>query len=205
MRQPNILESRIVMRLYIRLISHLVNTTMSTSIAGAETGGKANLDELDSCMRDLETELKSEEIETSTARTEIFQSSLGSLDRWWHADMQSLASQLSSGVLKEMKKRILTSNIQKEKLALNESTQRMRDFFGREISRYTKRLNSLNAKKQVVASLEGSIKRSEEEIASLKNTVDNQMTLLRKIAQKYGKKNIKAKASAIVNPETENT
>jgi hypothetical protein len=35
-------------------------------------------------------------------------------NQWWHDDMTSHATQLSKGVLTEMKRRILSSNIQKE-------------------------------------------------------------------------------------------
>jgi hypothetical protein len=58
---------------------------------------------------------------------------------WWHADLTELAAQLSKGVLTEMKRRILTSNIQREKLQLDEDSHNMRSFFEREIKRYTKR------------------------------------------------------------------
>ena len=64
-------------------------------------------------------------------------------EQWWHADMSPLASQLSKGVLNEMKHRILKSNIQKEKLTLNESTPRMKNFFERELTRYKNRKESL--------------------------------------------------------------
>ena len=74
-------------------------------------------------------------------------------EQWWHNDMSPLASQLSKGVLNEMKHRILKSNIQKEKLTLNESTQRMKNFFERELARYKNRKESLkqnnNHKEQV--------------------------------------------------------
>jgi hypothetical protein len=68
--------------------------------------------------------------------------------KWWHDDMSKRAGQLSAGVLNEMRKRILTSNIQREKLQLNEDTPRMRDFFEREIARYTKRKQHVQAQKQ---------------------------------------------------------
>ena len=67
-------------------------------------------------------------------------------DKWWHNDMSEIASQLSQGVLKEMKHRILTSNIQKEKLTLNESSPRMKAFFEKELIRYTNRKESLKQK-----------------------------------------------------------
>jgi hypothetical protein len=47
-----------------------------------------------------------------------------------------------------MKRRILSSNIQKEKLKLDESTERMKQFFKREIKRYTKRKDSMKLKQQ---------------------------------------------------------
>ncbi len=65
----------------------------------------------------------------------------------WHDSMTDLATQLSNGVLTEMKRRILTSNIQKEKLQLDEDTDRMRHFFEREIARYNKRKQYVNAQK----------------------------------------------------------
>ena len=64
-------------------------------------------------------------------------------EQWWHDDLSPLASQLSKGILNEMKQRILKSNIQKEKLTLNESTQRMKIFFERELTRYKNRKESL--------------------------------------------------------------
>lgn len=67
---------------------------------------------------------------------------------WWHDKIQPLADQLSKGILAEMKRRILTSNIQKEKLELNEDTARMRQFFEREICRYQKRKQYVQNQKQ---------------------------------------------------------
>lgn len=65
---------------------------------------------------------------------------------WWHDDMSPYAQQLSNGVLNEMKRRILTSNIQKEKLQLDESTNRMKQFFEREIKRYSNRKEKMKQK-----------------------------------------------------------
>ena len=62
--------------------------------------------------------------------------------------MNELAGQLSKGVLNEMKRRIRTSNIQKEKLTLYENTDRMRQFFEREVLRYTKRKDAQRLKAQ---------------------------------------------------------
>ena len=65
---------------------------------------------------------------------------------WWHEDMRHLASQLTGGVLSEMKRRIMSSNIQKEKLRLGESSHRMKQFFKREIQRYNTRKQRQTAK-----------------------------------------------------------
>jgi len=72
-------------------------------------------------------------------------------DQWWHDEMNELAGQLSKGVLNEMKRRIRTSNIQKEKLTLDENTDRMRQFFEREVRRYTKRKDAQRLKAQTPA------------------------------------------------------
>jgi hypothetical protein len=65
---------------------------------------------------------------------------------WWHDNLTELAAQLSKGVLTEMKRRILTRNIQREKLQLDEDSQSMRSFFEREIKRYTKRKEATRLK-----------------------------------------------------------
>jgi hypothetical protein len=65
---------------------------------------------------------------------------------WYHDNLSELASQLSKGILTEMKRRIHTSNIQREKLELNEDTDRMRSFFEREITRYSKRKEATRLK-----------------------------------------------------------
>jgi hypothetical protein len=62
--------------------------------------------------------------------------------------MTNDAAQLSKGVLNEMKRRIQTSNIQKEKLQLKENTERMKQSFKREIKRYTKRKEAMRLKQQ---------------------------------------------------------
>jgi hypothetical protein len=69
-------------------------------------------------------------------------------NQWWHDDMTSHAAQLSNGVLNEMKRRIQTSNIQKEKLQLGENTERMTQFFEREVKRYTKRKETMRLKQE---------------------------------------------------------
>ena len=62
--------------------------------------------------------------------------------------MTSQAAQLSNGVLNEMKRRIQTSNIQKEKLQLGENTERMTQFFEREVRRYTKRKETMRLRQE---------------------------------------------------------
>ena len=68
--------------------------------------------------------------------------------KWWHRSMSELAEQLSTGVLNEMRNRILSSHIKKEKLELGESTQRMREFFEREIKRYSTRKENMKKKQE---------------------------------------------------------
>ena len=62
--------------------------------------------------------------------------------------MYELAGQLTRGVLNEMKKRIQTSNIKKQKLELDENSQRMKEFFEREINRYERRKQTTLANQQ---------------------------------------------------------
>jgi hypothetical protein len=73
-------------------------------------------------------------------------------NRWWHDEMTSHAAQLSKGVLTEMKRRVQTSNIQKEKLQLNKNTERPKQFFERDIKRYTKRKEATQLKEQQLKS-----------------------------------------------------
>ena len=60
--------------------------------------------------------------------------------------MSELAGQLSKGVLNEMKSRIVSSNIKKERLVLGESTERMKQFFEREVKRYEIRKQNMQKK-----------------------------------------------------------
>jgi hypothetical protein len=64
------------------------------------------------------------------------------VEQWWHDNMTPLTVQLSNGVLNEMKRRISNSNIRKEKLTLNENTERMTAFFKAEIRRYKNRIDT---------------------------------------------------------------
>lgn len=73
--------------------------------------------------------------------------------KWYHEDMAQYAAFLSTGVLTEMRSRILSSNINKEKLQLTESTERMRAFFEREIKRYTNRKQIMKKKQEETTDL----------------------------------------------------
>jgi hypothetical protein len=81
--------------------------------------------------------------------------------------MSSFASQLSSGVLNEMKRRILSSNIQKEKLALNESGDRMKRFFQREIERYKKRKDAMNQKQKQSDQLQTQLEKYQQALTKI--------------------------------------
>jgi hypothetical protein len=70
--------------------------------------------------------------------------------KWWHDSMSALASQLRKGVLNEMKTRILTSNIKKEKLKLTDSSQSMKSFFEREHKRYETRKQNTKKKQDKI-------------------------------------------------------
>jgi hypothetical protein len=86
---------------------------------------------------------------------------------WWHDDMSSFASQLSSGVLNEMKRRILSSNIQKEKLTLTESGDRMKRFFQREIERYKKRKDAMNQKQKQSDQLQTQLEKYQQALTKI--------------------------------------
>ena len=138
-------------------------------------------------MHELDVVLESKNTEAVTTTVEKGLAGKSPV-QWWHDDMQSLALQLSAGVLKEMRNRIMKSSIQKEKLVLDENTQRMRDFFTREIARYVKRITGVNARKQVVQECESDVKKLQEEIVHLKNIIERQMLMLRAAVEKYGNK-----------------
>jgi hypothetical protein len=76
------------------------------------------------------------------------------VEQWWHDDMSEKAAKLSKGVLNEMKHRIETTNINKEKLTLDESTDRMSEFFDKNIERYEKRMESVKKKREEALSIE---------------------------------------------------
>ena len=68
------------------------------------------------------------------------------MSTWWNRSFDNLASQLTPGALNEMKKRIENTKIQGETLQLGERSERMRDFFHREIKRSNKRKENLAKK-----------------------------------------------------------
>ena len=74
-------------------------------------------------------------------------------ESWWSPAMNIFAEQLSRGVLNEMKKRILKSNIKKEKLKLDEDTERMKQFFQREIERHNKKKAKLKHKQKTLQTI----------------------------------------------------
>jgi hypothetical protein len=97
-------------------------------------------------------------------------------NQWWHDDMTTHAAQLSKGVLTEMKRRIETSNIQKEKLQLNENTERMKQFFEREMKRYTKRKEATQLKEQPL--------KSTDNAAAYQNIIRKLLTCNESLAKK---------------------
>ena len=83
---------------------------------------------------------------------------------WWNPALNVLAGKLSKGVLNEMKKRIQSSNIKKEKLQLNEDTKRMRAFFQREIERHNKRKAKLNQKRQNIQNISKQLQNIQQQL-----------------------------------------
>ena len=73
---------------------------------------------------------------------------------WWNPEMNHLALQLPNGMLNEMRKRVLSGKIRNETLELDENTERMKQFFEREISRYNKRKDHLNQRNKKVSEME---------------------------------------------------
>ena len=76
------------------------------------------------------------------------------VEQWWHDDMSEKAAKLGNGVLNEMKRRIEKTNINKEKLTLDESSKRMNVFFDKNVTRYEKRMESLKKKRDEEKSVE---------------------------------------------------
>ena len=76
------------------------------------------------------------------------------VEQWWADSMSPLASQLSNGVLNEMKHRVENTNIRKHKLHLDEDTAKMTAFFNAEIARYQKRKDNQKKKKDELDKLD---------------------------------------------------
>ena len=113
-----------------------------------------------------------------------------SSEKWYHPAMEEMASKLSTGVLNEMKRRITTSNIKKEKLELNENTDRMRSFFERELSRYTKRKEALQQRSAVEEQLQTRISKLIDDNATLemdKMAIERKNVELHKLVQRQFK------------------
>jgi hypothetical protein len=100
------------------------------------------------------------------------------VEQWWHDNMSSLTAQLSNGVLNEMKRRIETSNIRKEKLSLDENSERMTAFFKAEINRYQKRKDNQKKRQAELEKLD-LFKRIIKQLASC---VDSPTSLSRSIS-----------------------
>ena len=88
-------------------------------------------------------------------------------ESWWNPTLNTLASQLSRGILNEMKKRITTSNIRKEKLEPTEDSQRMKEFFSREIGRYERRKLTTRIKQDQARTLATKIVAAEDKTTEL--------------------------------------
>ena len=99
---------------------------------------------------------------------------------WWNPALNALADQLSQGVLNEMKKRILCSNIKKEKLQLDESSERMRDFFKREIERHNKRKQTLKQKSQKVQEIVKELQRVQQRLQQVQTQLNQRETEFKK-------------------------
>lgn len=121
--------------------------------------------------------------------------------KWWHPCMAALAAKLSAGVLNEMRRRISTSNIQKEKLVLDEDTDRMRSFFDREIQRYTTRQTNQQQKRKQIQSrfasmeqdmqaLQTQLQQSQKKCAQMRALVQRQFNLIYRLAEKCKEHNI---------------
>jgi hypothetical protein len=105
---------------------------------------------------------------------------------WYNEKYNDLADQLSKGVLNEMKTRIETSNINKEKLELGEETERMKDFFEREIQRYKKRKQTTEDKAHLngrMKMLETEVHRCQSELESVVESLEDLQTQNIKLIQ----------------------
>jgi len=104
--------------------------------------------------------------------------------KWWHAGLEHMASQLSKGILKEMKHRILTSNIQKKRLRPNENTDRMLAFFRREIKRYNNRKETMRAKQQQTVDDKDKLEASQAHVEAYRRIIRKMLTYNKLLAKK---------------------
>ena len=109
---------------------------------------------------------------------------------WWSPALNVLAEKLSQGCLNEMKRRILKSNIQKQKLKLNEDTQRMRDFFEREIKRHNNRKQKLTERKEQNRLLQLKLQKAQQDIEELHTKLKNYEKEIKRLRKKNTKRNL---------------
>ena len=99
---------------------------------------------------------------------------------WWNPALNIFATQLSKGMLNEMKKRIETSNIKKEKLMPNEDSPRMRAFFEREIGRFERRKASVQSQQDQAVALASKVDTVEDENRELRIQLEKANTTIEK-------------------------
>jgi len=103
-------------------------------------------------------------------------------EKWWAPALKDLAAQLSRGPLNEMRKRILTTRIKGEKLKLDEDTERMREFFEREIKRANTRKENMRKRLNEQSDEVRKLTEENEKIrAKLKKAID----LMQRIHKAY--------------------
>ena len=106
---------------------------------------------------------------------------------WWNPALNALAQQLSKGALNEMKRRILGTNIKKEKLQLDEDTQRMREFFAREIQRHNKRKQQLKQRQNKLYSITKQLQEVQQQLTKKENELRQKEKLFNKKERQYKK------------------
>ena len=121
--------------------------------------------------------------------------------KWWHPALSTVATKLSQGVLNEMKKRILSSNIQKEKLTLAEDSPAMRSFFDREIARYTKRKETLNHKNNEHEQLKVQIKELTSTTKNYEQIITQQFAMIKTLGEICKRHNLLPSQTINHNPE----
>ena len=101
-------------------------------------------------------------------------------DQWWAPALNAVAAQLSSGVRAEMKRRIQHTNIQKERLALNEDTARMKAFFERELARFQRRAARHAAVRTEADGLRREAAARTAELAAVRQQLDETTAIVRR-------------------------